>query len=177
MQSIFFLCGAPSYIHSDWGLRFLAHDVKEYLLLHGVASSKTTPYLPQSNAQVERYHSIIGQTICLILKSQNLPITHWELDLPLVLHSIRSILFTATNATPYERFFSFFRQSSMGVPFLSWLLKPGPVFLRKTLKKWSQRSWTIRCGSNLCTYQIRWWPWFICVTPWPSSLPIADTCE
>ena len=108
LQSTFSLCEVPSYSHSDQGLGFLAQDVKEYLLLHQVASSKTTPYNPQGNAQVERYNDIIWKTIRLMLESQNLPLTHWESVRPQVLHSFRFTLSTAANAILHERFFSFF---------------------------------------------------------------------
>ena len=108
LRSIFSLCGVPSYIHLDRGLGFLARDEKEYLLLHEVNSSKTTLYYSQGNVQVERYNGIIWKTICQTLKSQNLPLTHWESVLPRVLHSIRSSLSPATNANPHGIFFSFF---------------------------------------------------------------------
>ena len=45
LESIF-SCQALIILHSDWGLGFLAYEVKEYLLLYRVASSKTIPYHP-----------------------------------------------------------------------------------------------------------------------------------
>ena len=58
-------------IPPGWG--FLAREIKEYLLLHGVASSKTTPYCPQGNAQMVRCNGIIWKTICFTKKSKNWP--------------------------------------------------------------------------------------------------------
>ena len=129
LESIFSLTRAPNYLHSDQSLVFLVSEVNKYQLMHAFSFSKTTPYHPQGNAEVECYNGIIWKTICLTLKSHNLPLTHWELVLLCALHSIRSVMSTATNTTLHERFFSFFWWSSIGISLLSWLLKPGPVFL------------------------------------------------
>ena len=48
-----------------------------------------------------------------------------------VLHSIRSLLSTATNTTPHERFFGYQRRSSCGSSIPSWLSTLGPVMLRR----------------------------------------------
>jgi len=53
--------------------------------------------------------------------------------LPDALHSNRSLLSTATNVTPHDRFFSFPRKSSQGVSLPSWL-SPGSVLLRKFVR-------------------------------------------
>ena len=53
-----------------------------------------------------------------------------ETVLPEVLHSIRSLLCTATNATPHERLFSYQRRTHSGHSLPTWLSMPGPVLLR-----------------------------------------------
>ncbi|KAL7637910.1 UNVERIFIED_CONTAM: hypothetical protein RMT77_011523 [Armadillidium vulgare] len=58
----------------------------------------------------------------------------WELVLPDALHSIRSLLCTATNATPHERLFSFPRKTSLGLSIPSWLVEPGSVLLKKYVR-------------------------------------------
>ena len=63
-----------------------------------------------------------------------MPVQHWELVLTDVLHSIRSLLSTATNVTPHERFFGFTRRSSSGNSLPSWLMAPGPVLLRRFVR-------------------------------------------
>ena len=54
--------------------------------------------------------------------------------LPDALHSIRSLLSTATNETPYERIFLHKRKSAFGSSFPSWLLLPGLVFLWRFIR-------------------------------------------
>ena len=49
----------------------------------------------------------------------------------MVLHSIQSLLCTATNKTPHEHFFRFPQQSSSGASIPTWMATPGPVLLKR----------------------------------------------
>ena len=55
----------------------------------------------------------------------------WPDVLPEALHAIRSLLCTATNATPHERMFTFERRSASGSSLPSWLLQPGDVLIKR----------------------------------------------
>ena len=112
----------------------MSQDVKVYLHSRGVATSLTTPYHPTGNSQCERLNQTLWRTIRLFLKSRGLTDEQWADVLPDALHSIRSLLCTATNATPHEKFLSFPRQSMLGKTVPSWLLKPGPILLRKFVR-------------------------------------------
>ena len=134
LELLFSMCGMPDYLHSDRGRSFISRELKEYLLERGVATSNSTPYHPQGNGQAERYVGIVWKAIQLALKSHKLSDKYWELVLPQVLHSIRSLLCTATNCTPHERFFQFQRRTSHGNSLPSWLMNPGPVLLRRFVR-------------------------------------------
>ena len=54
--------------------------------------------------------------------------------MPTALHSIRSLLCTATNETPHERFFAHERRSAKGFTMPSWLLTPGRVLMKKNVR-------------------------------------------
>ena len=97
LETIFTLCGMPSFIHTDQGSPFMSQELKTYLSQKGVATSRTTPYHPTGNSQVERYNGIIWKAIRLALQTHGLETRHWEKVLPEVLHSLRSLLCTATN--------------------------------------------------------------------------------
>ena len=58
----------------------------------------------------------------------------WEGVLPEALHAVRSLLCTATNNTPHERFCKFQRRSGLGRTLPSWLVGPGPVLLRRFVR-------------------------------------------
>ena len=131
LTQIFALFGQPDYIHSDRGSNFLSTEVKSFLNSKGIASSKTTPYNPRGNGQTERYNGVLWNTILLMLKSHNLPVSKWECVVTDALHSVRSLLCTATNCTPHERIFSYNRKTTSGTCLPNWLTTPGGTILVK----------------------------------------------
>ena len=59
--SLFSMFGMPSYIHSDRGSSFMSRELKQFLSSRGISSSRTTPYNPEGNGQVEKgNHSLFG---------------------------------------------------------------------------------------------------------------------
>lgn len=99
-----------------------------------MATSRTTPYNPKGNAQCERFNGIIWKAIKLSLRSRGLSDHMWTSVLGDALHSIRSLLCTATNETPHERMFGHPRRSSNGSSTPSWLSTPGKVLLRRHVR-------------------------------------------
>ena len=104
----------PAYIHSDRGSAFMSAEFKRYLLDKGIASSHTTSYNPARNGQVECLNQTLWQTIKLGLKMHKLPLQHWHELLSDALHSVRSLLCTATIQTPHEQIFNFQHRSTSG---------------------------------------------------------------
>jgi len=47
---------------SDVGPQFIAKDFKEFIRISGMTHVKTSPYYPQSNGKLERYHRTIKST-------------------------------------------------------------------------------------------------------------------
>lgn len=131
LESIIELFGMPSYIHSDQGSGFMSAELKSYLLQRGIASSHSSRYRPQGNGQVEKYNGTIWKATLLALKTRNLPIQCWEMVLHDVLHSIRSLLCTATNETPHERLFNFPRKSTTGTSLPAWLLNDSKALMKR----------------------------------------------
>ena len=125
----------PGYVHSDRGQSLISDELKAFLNDRGVATSRTSAYNPQGNGQVERYNGIIWKAVSLALESRGLPASNWEQVLPDALHSIRSLLCTATNSTPHERLFTFQRRSSSGHSVPSWLTTAETAFLRKRARQ------------------------------------------
>ena len=131
---LFSLFGMPSYIHSDRGPAFLPAELQQFLQERGIACSRTTPYNPQGNGQVERLNGTLWKAITLKLNDEKLPVTHWEDVLTEALHSLRSLLCTATNETPHDRMFHHSRKSTQGTSLPTWLLSRGPVLMRKNVR-------------------------------------------
>ena len=128
---LFSIFGLPSFIHTDRGAAFMSSELKRFLNDKGVATSRTTPYNPEGNGQVERLNGTLWRAITLALKSKKLDVNNWELVLFDALHSIRSLLCTATNTTPHERLFNYNRRSTYGTTIPTWLSPGKFVFLKK----------------------------------------------
>ncbi|KER32757.1 hypothetical protein T265_01242 [Opisthorchis viverrini] len=77
-NQLFSLFGMPSYVHSDRGGAFMSGEVQTFLHDRGVATSRTTPYNPRGNGQVERLNGTLWKSITLALKTQQRDITEWE---------------------------------------------------------------------------------------------------
>ncbi|GFW30868.1 hypothetical protein TNCV_2939701 [Trichonephila clavipes] len=146
LKNIFSIFGMPLFIHSDRGSSFMSHELKSFLTSQGIATSRTTPYNPAGNGQVERYNGIIWKTIQLALRSNSMKTEQWKGVIQTALHSNRSLLCTATNATPHERMFSHPRRSHNGCSIPTWLTKPGPILMKNQIvitnmsqlfKKWN----------------------------------------
>ena len=112
----------------------MSEELKGYLHSKGIVTSRTTPYNPQDNGLVERYNGTIWTAVTLALKSRALPVSHWESVLSDALHSVRTLISTATNCTPRNRMFNYLRRTSTGVSLPSWLSSPGPVLLKRHVR-------------------------------------------
>ena len=134
LDKLFTLCGTPAFIHSDNGPAFVSREFKNYLIQKRIASSKSSIYHPVGNGQAERTVGTVWKTIQLALKTRNLPMSQWELVVDDALHAMRSLVCTATNASPHERFFNFQRRSVSGLTLPSWMTVPGKVYLRRFVR-------------------------------------------
>ena len=99
-----------------------------------MATSKTSRYNPRGNGQVERLNGTLWKAIQVSLHSRKQKLSDWESVLPDALHSVRSLLCTATNQSPHERLFNYERRSTSGKSMPSWV-KPGPVYIRNHVKQ------------------------------------------
>ena len=134
LTQLFLLFGLCSCIHSDKGSAFMSKEFIAFLGGKGIAYSRTSVYNPRGNGQCEKYNVVIWSGVKLGLKSRNWPLSKWDVVLIDVLHSIRSLLCTATNTTPHERFLTFNRRSTLGTSVPSWLSSPGPVLLKRHVR-------------------------------------------
>ena len=131
---LFSLFGMPDMVHNDRGTDFLSEETQSYLLSKNIATSNTSRYNPQGNGQVEKLNGTLWKAIQVTLHSRNMKSSSWESVLPDALHSIRSLLCTATNCTPHERMFNFSRKSTSGKTIPSWM-KPGPIYVKNHTRR------------------------------------------
>ena len=82
----------------------------------------------------------IWKTISLMIKGRNLKQYHLWLrrNLTEALHSVRTLLSTATNTTPHERFLPFLRRSMLDRSLPTWLITPNTVLLKRFVRNKSE---------------------------------------
>ena len=129
LNQLFSIFGMPDMIHSDRATDFLSEELRKYLREKGIATSKTSRYHPEGNGQVEKLNGTLWKAIQVTLHARNMNTQYWENVLPDALHSIRSLLCTATNMTPHDRLFKYSRKSTSGTSIPTWV-KPGPIYIR-----------------------------------------------
>ena len=59
LVQLFSIFGMPQYIHSDRGPQFMSQELRTFLHDKGIATSRSTPYNPRGNGQVERLNGTI----------------------------------------------------------------------------------------------------------------------
>ena len=109
----------------------MSKELKSYLSDLGIATSRTS-YNPQGNGQCERYNGIIWKTIELALRSQNLPIPHWEVVMLYIQYALSSAPPMKLHTTECSLIK---RHSCSGPSIPSWLMQPGKVDLKRHVKR------------------------------------------
>ena len=75
LDTLFSLCGTPTYIHSNNGTGFISKDFKSYLVEREIGSSISRIYHPTGNSHTERTVDTTWKTIQLALKWRKLPVS------------------------------------------------------------------------------------------------------
>jgi hypothetical protein len=135
LDEIFAMFGQTGFIHSDNFTSLISNELRTHLLELGIGYSNCSGYNPRGNGQVERYNGTIWKAILCALKSRSLNENRWQDVLDIAVHSIRTLVCTATNQTPHERLFNYQRRTATGHSLPTWLLDKGTALLRRHVRK------------------------------------------
>ena len=89
--------GVPFVVHTDQGRNFDYSVMKSFCQLMDITKTRTTPYRPSSNGQVERYNTIVLNFLRCFLRGKQ---REWDQYLPVLGMNIRSMVNRSTGFTP-----------------------------------------------------------------------------
>lgn len=90
--------GCPIRLTSDQGRQFESALFQELMKCMGIHKIRTTPYHPQSNGAVERWHRSLKASLCARLQDNS----SWIEELPTVLLGLRSTLRSDSGHSPAD---------------------------------------------------------------------------
>lgn len=88
--------GCPQYITTDQGRQFESHMLNELFKILGVKHIRTTPYHPQANGIIERWHRTLKASILAVGKDA------WTDHLPLIMLGLRTAYKQDLKTSPAE---------------------------------------------------------------------------
>ncbi|XP_066969218.1 uncharacterized protein [Macrobrachium rosenbergii] len=77
--------GFPATIQSDEGRHFMSKELRDSLASHGITHHYSTPYHPECQGIIERFHQTLGSWLSILAEENG---ASWEENLPYALFSI-----------------------------------------------------------------------------------------
>lgn len=102
LTELFSRFGLPEEILSDNGPNLTSHLISELLSSLKISHIKTTPYRPQSNGMLERWHRDLKRMLSKLSMGDR---KKWDEWLPYALFAARDSPHSATGFTPFELMF------------------------------------------------------------------------
>ena len=97
VDQVFSRFGAPAELHSDQGRMFEAELFRNVLEIMGIRKTRTIPGHPQSDGAVERLIRTVTQQLAIFARHNP---TDWDLQVQLVMLSLRVAPHTTTGVSP-----------------------------------------------------------------------------
>ena len=94
--------GAPDVIHTDHGSNFKSELMHDICRIFMIEKTRTTPYHPHRNGQVERFNRVIADTLSKYCAEKP---QEWDVYLPFITFVYNTTVHRTIGATPYSMIF------------------------------------------------------------------------
>ncbi|XP_064080620.1 uncharacterized protein LOC135197485 [Macrobrachium nipponense] len=114
-----FFCrfGFPATIQSDGGSHFMSKEFRDSLASHGITHLHSTPYHPESQGIIERFHQTLGARLSTLIEENG---GGWEDNLPYALFSIRQAPSETLGYSPFELLFAHSTRGPLDILYDAW---------------------------------------------------------
>ena len=102
--------GEPSQVHSDQGSNFMSELVTQVCEIYDIEKTRTTPYHPQGDGQVERYNKTMMNIVYSMVEKND----EWDEVLPFAQSAYNGTVHEVTSFTPNFLWFSRELRSTVG---------------------------------------------------------------
>lgn len=102
VTEVFLRFGVPRILHSDQGREFQSDLIQELCAVLGVTKTRTAPYHPQSDGQIERFNRTL---IAMLSKLSEADRENWDDYLPYALCAYRATVNESTGCSPNRMMF------------------------------------------------------------------------
>lgn len=147
--------GFPMELYTDQGREFQSDLMKVFCRQFEIAKQRTSPYHPQSNSVLERYHSQLGAMLRMYIEASQYK--NWDKFLPLLSLAHNTAWNRTTKFSPFELMFG--RRCTFPVDYV--LRLPSDSRVEKSPVEWVNmvRSHLEKCHEavreNISDYQVR----------------------
>ena len=124
--------GIPMKLLTDQGTQFMAEALKKACKMLCITHIVTSPYRPQGNSMLERFHGTLKPILSKACDSR----LDWVSFLPVALSAIRNIPCRSTGISPAELVFGRSPRSFLDILFEGWT---NPTFSKVNVSEWVQR--------------------------------------
>ena len=97
LQKFISYFGVPRKICTDQGSNFMSRKFQDFLNSLNIQHSTSTPYHPQSQGKLERFHGTFKTMIRSYCEDSN-----WDVFIPFLLFAVRDAVSSSTNYTPFQ---------------------------------------------------------------------------
>ena len=102
--------GEPQQVHSDQGTNFMSELIKQICRIYDIEQTRTTPYHPQGDGQVERYNRTMMNIVYSLVEKND----EWDEVLPYAQSAYNGTIHEVTSFTPNYLWFGRELRSTIG---------------------------------------------------------------